>query len=113
MSLKIGRCLGVAHTCGSSLNYCILTNIGKVITRTTVQHPIETEVQNTECRKLCRDYHARMYATIGEAVVVDLDNYNVFVSKYDMRDLMRTDNGAYYSFEKDVDVDEAVDCTRS
>ena len=66
-----------------------------------------------ECRKLCRDYHARMYATIGEAVVVYLDNYNVFVSKYDMRYLMRTDNGAYYSFEKDVNVDEAIDYTNS
>ena len=44
------------------------------------------------------------------AVVVDLDNDNLFVYDDEPRDPIKYDDGAYYGFEKDVGVDESVDC---
>ena len=54
-----------------------------------------------------------MHAVIGAAVVVYLYNENVFIYDNEPRDPMKDGNGAYYGFEKDMDVDEASVCTRS
>ena len=43
---EIGRWMGVVHTCGSALNYFILTDRGRVVTCDTLQHPKTTGVQN-------------------------------------------------------------------
>ena len=85
MNPKIGICLGVAHACGSTLNYFILTDRGKVIIFTTVQHPMATEVQNSEVQQPSRYYHANMHAVIGAAVVIDLDSDKIFVYRDDPR----------------------------
>ena len=106
---KIGRWIGVAHTCGRSMKYFILTDRGKVIINTTLQHQTATEVQHPEVQKLIKDYHEIINAEIGKVVVVDSDNDNVLVYKYELRDPMKYDNGAYYGFDKDVDVDESID----
>ena len=50
-----------------------------------------------------------MHTTIGAVLVVDLDDENVFVYVNDPRDPMKSYDGSYYGFEKDVD--EAFDCT--
>ena len=51
-----------------------------------------------------------MYAVIGVAVVIDLGNDNVFIYNDEPRDSMKSDNVSYDGFEKDLDVDEVVDC---
>ena len=40
----LGRWLGVAHRVGSSLCYWVLTESGKVLTRTTIQHITNDEL---------------------------------------------------------------------
>ena len=40
---KIGRWLGVSHRVGTEMSYWVLTNTGKIISRTTVQHLSTTE----------------------------------------------------------------------
>ena len=99
------------HACGSALNYFILTDIERKITRTTVQHSTEKEVQKQEVQQLIRYYSSGMHAAIGAEVVVDLENDSIFVYNADPRDPMKSDDGAYYGVEKDVDVDVDVDCT--
>ena len=42
---------------------------------------------------------------------VDLDDDNVFVYVNEPREPMKVNNSAYYSFEKNMDVDEAFECT--
>ena len=111
MILNITRCLGVSHVCGSTLNLFILSDIGKMITHTTVQHKTSTEVKNTELQQLIRDYHVSMHNVIGAVVVIDPDNDNVFIFDDETRERISVDNGAYYGFEKDVDVDESVGLT--
>ena len=66
---KIGRWIGVAHTCGRSMKYFILTDRGKVIINTTLQHQTATEVQHPEVQKLIKDYHEIINAEIGKVVV--------------------------------------------
>ena len=73
--------------------------------RTTVQHPTVTEVNNPEVQKLIRDCHASMHAAIGVAVVVDLDDDNLFVYDNDPREPMKSNSDEYYGFGKDIDVD--------
>ena len=51
-----------------------------------------------------------MHADIGETVVFDLVDDNVFIYDNDPREHMKYDS-AYYGFEKDVDMDEDVDFT--
>ena len=103
--------MGVAHVCSRDINDFILDYIGKVIIRTTLQHTTETEVHNTEVQKLIRDYYASMHAAIVTAVVIDTEKDNVFIYNDEPRDSMKDDYGAYYCFEKDVGVYEAVYCT--
>ena len=43
---RLGRWLGVAHTVGSSMCYWELTETGKVIARTTVQHVTNSETRD-------------------------------------------------------------------
>ena len=108
---NISRWIEAVHACGSALNYFILTDIERKITRTTVQHSTEKEVQKQEVQQLIRYYSSGMHAAIGAEVVVDLENDSIFVYNADPRDPMKSDDGAYYGVEKDVDVDVDVDCT--
>ena len=101
----------VAHTFVRPMDYFILTDRGRVSTRTTVQHPMETEVKNTEVQQLIRYYHVRMHGKIGAAVVIDTCNDKVLIYNDDLRDPIKSNDGVYYVFEKNVDMDEVVDCT--
>ena len=54
MNPKIGRWLGVSHRVGSALCYWVLTESGKVIARTTVQHMTTTDLSTDENKVLQR-----------------------------------------------------------
>ena len=109
MRPKTERWLGVSHKYFSAVNYFILTDIGKVIARTTVQHLTAIEVKIRRCSK-SSGITTQVFTL---QLVVDLDDDNVFIYNDEPREPMIADDGAYYGFEKDVDVDvdEAVDCT--
>ncbi len=78
---KIGRWLGVSHRVGSALCYWILTDKGKVLARTTVQHLTKEEVQKPDIQQSIRDYHNLMHATIGsDEFTTDMDDFNDFIN---------------------------------
>ena len=54
-----------------------------------------------------------MHTAIGAAVSIDLDDENLLVCNDKPRDPTKSNNGEYYGFDKDLDVDEAVDCTNT
>ncbi len=65
---KIGRWLGIAHRVGSDMTYWVLTESGKVIARSTVQH-ITTVDMSTDAMKAC-------VATFDDNLLTWLDDKN-------------------------------------
>ena len=65
---KIGRWLGIAHRVGSDMTYWILTESGKVIARSTVQH-ITTTDKATDAMKT-------RLAILDDYLVTRLDDEN-------------------------------------
>ena len=65
---RIGRWLGIAHRIGSDMTYWILTESGKVIARSTVQHITTTDMATD-------DMKARV-ATFDENLLTRLDDGN-------------------------------------
>ena len=51
-SRKLGRWLGISHRIGSDLTYWILTESGKVISCSTVQHVIASEQQSANTKSM-------------------------------------------------------------
>ena len=60
-----GRCLGVSHRVGSALCYCILSEKGKVLSRTTVQHLTAEEPRDPDVQERIRDYHGSLIDALG------------------------------------------------
>ena len=56
-------------------------------------------------QKPIRDYHAIMHNEIGATLVVDLNDENVFVYVNDPIEPIKSYDGSYNGFEKDVDED--------
>lgn len=78
---KIGRWLGVSHRVGSALCYWILTNNGKVIARTTVQHVTKLETETRDIQQKIRDYHVSLNNHIGaEEFTTDMDELPDFIN---------------------------------
>ena len=61
----LGRWLGVSHRVGSALCYCILSEKGKVLSRTTVQHLTEKEPRVPDVQEWIRGYHGSLEDAIG------------------------------------------------
>ena len=66
---KIGRWLGVSHRVGSALCYWVLTESGKVIARTTVQHMTTTDLSTDENKAKVEVFTERITKILGD------DNY--------------------------------------
>jgi hypothetical protein len=65
---KIGRWLGIAHRIGSDMTYWVLTESGKVIARSTVQHITTTD--------MAADAMKARVATFDERLLTRLDDEN-------------------------------------
>jgi len=61
-----GRWLGMSHCIGSLMSYYVLTQTGSVISRTTVQHVTNLEMQTEEKRKSFEDFDAEIKRRIKE-----------------------------------------------
>ncbi|MHA7927589.1 MAG: Ty1/Copia family ribonuclease HI, partial [Marinobacter sp.] len=57
---RLGRWLGVAHRVGSDLCYWILTDSGRVIASTTVQHVTRGDLDSTEIAERVRTFDKRI-----------------------------------------------------
>ena len=51
-----------------------------------------------------------MHAVIDTGLITDPEDDNLFVYNDDPRDPMKSNDGAYSLFQKDIDVDEVIEC---
>ena len=81
-----GRWLGVSHRVGNLMSYWILTNNGRVISRTTVQRVTNLELSTDEVRKRCVEYDARIADIMKDAnhvIQVDADDQDRQLQDWD------------------------------
>ena len=71
---KIGRWLGVSHRVGSAMCYWILTSMGTIISRTTVQHITKEETMNDDIMDEIRLFHTELDNNIGQDQYVHNDH---------------------------------------
>jgi len=62
-----GRWLGVSHKVGNLMSYWVLTENGRVISRSTVQRITNLELQTTEVRERCSQYNKRIEELLNDA----------------------------------------------
>ena len=90
---KLGRWLGVSHRVGSAMCYWILTNNGKTIARTTVQHVTKDEVANENIMDQIRQFHIDLDLKLGNDQYIDNDgDFTKFLNE----DVHDPENGQIY-----------------
>ena len=106
---SIGRWLGISHHIGSALCYWVLTNTGKVLSRTTVQHLTKDETANPEVQSEIREFHAELSQHIG----TDQYDYDDSISDFVHDDIEAIDGNNlesdYMGLEPLLDTDDYVD----
>jgi len=63
---RLGRWLGVSHHVGSDLSYWIITNNGKVLSRTTVQHAIRDDYLNMDTKTKIDTFNTEIEARLDD-----------------------------------------------
>ncbi|KAL7523584.1 hypothetical protein ACHAWF_000579, partial [Thalassiosira exigua] len=63
---EVGRWLGVSEHVGSDMCYWILSNSGKVIAETTIQHVVRDDLLDPTLKKLVDDFNERMERRLDE-----------------------------------------------
>ena len=86
---KIRWWLGIAHRVGSDMTYWILTQSGKVIARSTVQHVIHSEIRTDAIKKRVDDFDKAINVRLDEANFVN-DADNVYYLNDDLDSAMNT-----------------------
>ena len=56
----LGQCLGVSHRVGIALCYWIISEKGKVLSQTTVQHLTAEEPRDPDVQERIRDHHGSL-----------------------------------------------------
>ena len=80
----LGRWLGVSHMVVSALCYWIITEKGKVLSRTTVQHLAAEEPRDHDVQERIYGYHGSLKHTLGSKDFgTSLDGYNPFINDYE------------------------------
>ena len=62
----LGQWLSVSHRFGSALCYWIISEKGKVLSRTTVQHLTAEEPRDNDVQEQIRDYHGSLEDALGK-----------------------------------------------
>ena len=76
----LGQWLGVSHRVGSAICYWILSEKGKVLSRTTVQNITPEEQGDLDFQERIRDYHGSLEDALGsEELGTSLDGYDFFI----------------------------------
>ena len=72
---KIGRWLGVSHKIGNAMSYFILSQTGKVVSRTTVQCITTLELQTSEVQQFVKEYDEKVSTVMkDDQNVLAIDN---------------------------------------
>ena len=107
----LGLWLGLSHRVGSSLCYCNLSEKGKILSQTTVQHITAEEPRDTDVQELIRDYHGFLEDVLGSKDFgTSLDGYESFmnddeegIAKFD------TNKEGYQGPPDSPEIDEIID----
>ena len=79
---NIGRWVGFSHRVVSDLCYWVLTEKGKIIARTNVQHVTRDAAENPEIQHSIRNYHMTMESAIGaDEVMSYLNGMDAFINE--------------------------------
>ena len=92
-SRRLGRWLGVAHRVGSALCYWVLTESGKVIARTTVQHVTNAELREPTFNKQVQEFDNRVSTRLNSDGHVDLTSSDPSIRNLDVDDDWSDKNG--------------------
>ena len=80
----LGRWLGVSHRVGSALCYWIISEKGKVLSQTTVQHLTAEEPRDPNIQERIRYYHGSLEdELVSEDFGTSLDGYGSFINDYE------------------------------
>ena len=80
----LGQQLYVSHRVGSAICYWILSEKGKVLSRTTVQHLTAEEPRDPDVQERIHDYNGSLKYEFGSKdFVTSLDGYESFINDYE------------------------------
>mgnify|MGYP003321204368 FL=1 len=68
---QLGRWLGISHRIGSDLTYWILTESGKVISCSTVQHVIASEQQSPTIKSMIDQFNSNVHSRLDDISFTD------------------------------------------
>jgi len=68
---RLGRWLGISHRVGSDMCYWILTEAGKVLSSTTVQHVTSADTTNPETQRLITMFTTNVHRRLDDANFTD------------------------------------------
>jgi hypothetical protein len=81
---RLARWIGVSHKVGSDLSYWLITESGKIISKTSVEHVIRDDYLQADKRKEIDDFNHRLEASLDDANFV-VDSEGEFDSLYPTR----------------------------
>jgi hypothetical protein len=79
----LGHWLGIAHRMGSYLTYWILTQNGRVIARSTVQHVTTTDLQQPTIQTKVKEFEEAVKVRLflkGPAIVIAMAKFATYVA---------------------------------
>ena len=79
---RLGRWLGISHRVGSSLCYWVLTQAGHVLSTTTVQHVIATDMSNPELERAVTSFNNAIHARLDDSNFTDHTTPHSYPSPY-------------------------------
>ena len=80
----LGRWIGVSHRVRSALCYCMLSDKGKVLSITTVQHLTVEQPRDLCAQYQIRDYHVSLEDVFGSKDFdTSLDGYESSIDDYE------------------------------
>ena len=88
---KLGRWFGVSHRVGSDMTYWILTEKGKLIARSTVQHVLQTELQKDDVKRQVEEFDRLVNDRMNDPDHV-LNEPGVYYLQDEIRDFMGVDS---------------------
>jgi hypothetical protein len=82
----LGRWLGIAHRIGSDMTYWIMTQSGRVIARSTVQHVTTSDLSNTAVREAIENFDNAVNQRLAEENHVNIDLGVFYIEDEDVDD---------------------------
>jgi hypothetical protein len=83
---RLARWIGVSHRVGSDMSYWLITESGKIISKTSVEHVIRDDYLQADKRKEIDEFNLRLEASLDDANFI-VDGEGEFDSLYLQEDI--------------------------